>query len=137
MLAFVKPVTGLPRAVCHSLCSRNRLHTGSDKGESSGQIHLCSCCCVPEGKKHLLKGSGDSALVVKNDNACGLNYAGMKVFMSSLPNTEVLCVDFYQDTTHKPHGVFLDHDMKLVVITARGTLSLEDCITDALCEPCS
>eukprot|EP01034_Spumella_vulgaris_P020576 gene20576-26373_t len=56
----------------------------------------------------------------------------MKVFMSSLPDTEVLCVDFYQDTTHKPHGVFLDHDMKLVVITARGTLSLEDCITDAL-----
>jgi sn1-specific diacylglycerol lipase len=42
---------------------------------------------------------------------------------------------FRNNTTHKPFVVFLDHDKKWLVVAVRGTLSLEDCLTDATCEP--
>lgn len=29
----------------------------------------------------------------------------------------------------------MDHEARAVVVAVRGTLSLEDCITDVLCEP--
>jgi len=35
----------------------------------------------------------------------------------------------------KVYAVLLDHDKEQVVVTIRGTLSIEDCITDVLCEP--
>ncbi len=42
---------------------------------------------------------------------------------------------FADDMSNKAYAVALDHDRQLVVVTLRGTLSLEDCVTDALCDP--
>jgi hypothetical protein len=43
-------------------------------------------------------------------------------------------VSFKNNTRIKPYGVFLDHEKEWIVIAVRGTLSLEDCITDVVCE---
>ncbi len=72
------------------------------------------------------------------DNKCGLNYAGMRVITEALGQTEVLYATYVNDSTHKkPFAVVLDHEKQLVVVAIRGTLSLEDCITDVICEPVS
>lgn len=39
------------------------------------------------------------------------------------------------DTKLKPYSIFYDHLENEVIIGIRGTLSLEDCVTDALAEP--
>ena len=79
--------------------------------------------------------SGSHGNLVDGDNCCNLNHAGLNLFTKLLENSEIIYVSFRNDTTHKPYGIFLDHDKEWVVIALRGTLSLEDCITDAICEP--
>lgn len=91
-------------------------------------------CCLPirpRGRKRSLL----REVLVEGDNCCSLNRAGLTVFTKLLDNTELLYVSFRNDTTHKPYGVFLDHDKEWLVVAVRGTLSLEDCITDVTCEP--
>jgi sn1-specific diacylglycerol lipase len=61
----------------------------------------------------------------------------MRVITEALRQTEVLYASYVNDTTHKPFAVVLDHEKQLLVVAIRGTLSLEDCITDALCDPAS
>ena len=52
-----------------------------------------------------------------------------------ISNTEIAYANFFNDTSHKPFIVFLDHDKEQVVISVRGTFSLEDVYTDIVCEP--
>lgn len=68
------------------------------------------------------------------DNYLGLNYAGMSYMTEQMKGTEVAFVSFRNDITNKPYGVFIDHEKAAVVVAVRGTLSIEDCITDVLCE---
>jgi len=73
---------------------------------------------------------------IEGDNCCRLNYYGMKVLTKDMQkNSELIHVSYKNDTRNKPYGIFLDHEKEWVVIAVRGTLSLEDCITDAICEP--
>ena len=51
-----------------------------------------------------------------------------------LESTELIYISFQSDTLHKPYAIFLDHKEEKVVITIRGTLSIEDCITDIECD---
>jgi len=73
--------------------------------------------------------------VIEGDNCCGLNQTGLSIITEHLSNTELVFVSFRNDTTHKVYAVFLDHDKAQVVVAIRGTLSLEDCVTDAICDP--
>jgi sn1-specific diacylglycerol lipase len=73
--------------------------------------------------------------VVEGDNFCGLNYTGLSIVTENLSNTELVYVSFKNDIVHKVYAVFLDHEKEQVVIAIRGTLSLEDCITDVICDP--
>jgi hypothetical protein len=73
---------------------------------------------------------------IEGDNCCRMNYYGMKVLTKDLgENSELVYVSYRNATWTKPYGVFLDHEKGWIVIAVRGTLSLEDCITDAICEP--
>jgi hypothetical protein len=66
---------------------------------------------------------------------CGYNRAGLSVFTEMIDNSELVFVSFRNDMIHKPFAIFLDHHLRAVVITIRGTLSIEDGITDITCEP--
>jgi hypothetical protein len=54
---------------------------------------------------------------------------------NDLQNSELVYFSNKNDTVTQPFGIFLDHSKKWIVIALRGTVSLEDCITNALCEP--
>jgi len=70
---------------------------------------------------------------VAGDNPMGLNYAGLSVVTKQLKDSELVYGSFQNDVDIKPYAVFLDHEKAAVVIAIRGTLSIEDCITDVLC----
>ncbi|KAK9805494.1 hypothetical protein WJX72_001323 [[Myrmecia] bisecta] len=58
--------------------------------------------------------------------------------MTGLPDREVVFVRFVHESTSDkclPYFIAVDRETRSVVIAIRGTLSLEDCLTDALCEP--
>ena len=48
---------------------------------------------------------------------------------------DLIYASFTNDTIAKPFAVFVDFNNKQIIIAVRGTLSLEDCITDVLAEP--
>lgn len=108
----------------------------------TGPCRLCATCCPPVFTPRLNCGmSAESEqrliheVLVEGDNCCKLHKAGLSMFTKLLDRCELVFVSFKNDTTHKPYGVFVDHKKSWVVVAVRGTLSLEDCITDVACEP--
>jgi sn1-specific diacylglycerol lipase len=55
--------------------------------------------------------------------------------MSHLDSAELIYANFSNGINEIPFAVFIDYNRQAVVITVRGTLSLEDCITDAMAHP--
>jgi len=82
-----------------------------------------ACCC-----------RNRSGVGVKDDNVCGLHQASVAQFLSNR-KAELVLASFSNDVSAKPYVIIADHEKKTVVISIRGTLSLEDCITDIVAEP--
>ena len=78
----------------------------------------CSCCWKCSQKPM------DS--VVLEDNCCGCNFAAFRK-MCHLPDTYVVYVTYHVDVGEIPFLVALDYSQKAIVISIRGTLSLEVC----------
>jgi hypothetical protein len=64
-----------------------------------------------------------------------LNGSNNNSLLADLKNSELVYFSNKNETVTQPFGIFLDHSKKWIVIALRGTVSLEDCITNALCEP--
>jgi len=126
IVLYMRPCTGLCRLCCGA-------------GANSCDGGSCAGCCLP-GAGHPRGDAGRSrgrGSVVEGDNFCGLNYTGLSIVTENLAQTELVYVSFKNDIVHKVYAVFLDHEKEQVVIAIRGTLSLEDCITDVICDPAS
>lgn len=123
MFLYMNPCTGWCRLSCRS-CFHNP---------------LCDLCLFrPRAKmqhKRYHTTSGGDGFVVEGDNCCRLHYTGMKGLMDNLIDAELIYVSYKNNIVQKPFGIFLDHEKEWVVIALRGTLSLEDCVTDAYCDP--
>ena len=89
----------------------------------------CCTCCRPSSRSQFSYSS-----IIKGDNLLGANHAGLTHFTRNV-QSEVVYVSYNNTTTAKPFAIFLNHEQKSVVISIRGSLSLEDCITDALADP--
>lgn len=66
---------------------------------------------------------------VLGDNCCGCNLAGLQA-TTSLPYEDLVHVSFIDKVFEVPFFVTFDHETKAVVVTARGTMSLDDVLTD-------
>jgi hypothetical protein len=66
---------------------------------------------------------------------CAWNRTGINHTFESLPESDLVLYSQRNDSIHKPYTLFLDHGRQTVVIAIRGTVSIEDCITDVLCDP--
>jgi len=123
MFMFVNPCSGAC-LLCHSLfCSR--VCSGSE-----------SKCCNERGigvkNKHRFYGDGTSSSTsIRGDNCLGINEAAVAQMTKNI-NSELVFASF-ENTVHvKPYAVFIDHEAQKIVITIRGTISLEDWITDGI-----
>jgi sn1-specific diacylglycerol lipase len=121
--------------LCH--CRRSLQQTSTHQ---TSRIRLCCCCwvgsVVHEQRQHQEENQpGFSSLDVHGLNFLGLNRIGVSAFSEHLGKAELIFISFRNDTIHKPFAIFVDHQEELIVITIRGTLSIEDCITDVTCDP--
>ena len=48
-----------------------------------------------------------------------------------------MCEHFQNGVVETPHAIELDHTCKSIVITMRGSWSLEDCVIDSISDPTS
>ena len=44
-------------------------------------------------------------------------------------------ISFKNSTIYKPYAIFIDHQIKSIIITIKGTSSKDDVITDFNCDP--
>jgi sn1-specific diacylglycerol lipase len=122
MVLFTQPCTGL-----YCLCrSRVKISCARCKRNQCRKCCDNSCCGRDIPSKHTPE--------VKGDNMWGTHHAGLSHFTRNV-KSEVLYVSYRNDTARKPFAVFLDEEDCSVVIAIRGSLSIEDCITDAIADP--
>lgn len=104
-------------------------------------VRMCCCCWVgavprrPGDNTREQDQPGFSAVDIRGLNFVGLNNIGMSFYSQELAKTELVFISFRNDTIHKPFAIFIDHQEECIVITIRGTLSIEDCFTDVNCDP--
>jgi hypothetical protein len=54
---------------------------------------------------------------------------------TQLPHVALMYITQQNDIHHKPYAIFVDHVAKQVIMTIRGTATIQDAVTDALCIP--
>jgi len=122
MVIYMRPCSGFC-SLCHSrFCKIGCTKTSSSFFKSKKG---------PHGKE---KGCDKKDSDISGDNCCSASHAGIASLIK-MNNAEIVYAAFENDSSAKPYAVFLDHDKESIVIAIRGTLSLEDCITDVLAEP--
>lgn len=106
----------------------------------------CVCCCH---SRRRARGGGEEMLPsasttrinavsesyrVEGDNLCQTHKNAI-LLTAGLEEADLVYVQFESSFSDVPYCILLDHAWKSVVVSIRGTFSLEDCITDVLIEP--
>ncbi|CAG5121550.1 unnamed protein product, partial [Candidula unifasciata] len=87
-------------------------------------LPLLRCCCCKKPQN----------VEVVDDNCCLCNFSTAKQ-TSGLQNLDLVYCTYHVDIGETPFFVALDHVYKKVVVAVRGTLSLQDVLTDLKAEP--
>uniref|UniRef100_A0A336LAT9 Diacylglycerol lipase-alpha n=1 Tax=Culicoides sonorensis TaxID=179676 RepID=A0A336LAT9_CULSO len=99
--------------------------------DKTGIVKLCPnlacyptcCCCSCCGKKP------PSNIQIIDDNCCSCNFAALKNMLNS-GEIEVIYATFHVDVGETPFFISVDYTHKKIVISIRGTLSMQDILTD-------
>ena len=113
MLLFVNPCSGVCQ-LCQSLYCRGGCCGGS--ASSSGRRRT---------------GVRLSQHSIRGDSCCGVNEAAVAQFTKSY-DAELVYAAFENSVHVKPYAIFLDHAKQKTVVTIRGTITLEDWISDGI-----
>ncbi|XP_071942299.1 diacylglycerol lipase-alpha-like isoform X3 [Antedon mediterranea] len=93
---------------------------------TTGFCQLCQgcrcCCCFPCLKQK-------KPVTLDDDNCCHCNYAALKK-ISGLDDANIIYTTFHSAVLETPFFIAIDHEKRSVVISIRGTLSMQDCLTD-------
>ena len=84
----------------------------------------CCACCDPEEPG-----------LIENDNCMRCNTAALKAMLPGLLHEDIVHISFKNRMMEVPYFVAIDHRYKKIVVSIRGTLSLEDTITDLCAQP--
>lgn len=100
---------------CTGLC---RLCTGNF-------FRSCTCC------------NSSAPRSVHQDNYCQIHETSMNEILSMREDIkfDIAYASIENTTTLKPYAILLDTEMRTIIIVIRGTMSLEDCVTDLLIDP--
>eukprot|EP00298_Acanthocystis_sp_HF-20_P009532 c18363_g1_i1.p1 GENE.c18363_g1_i1~~c18363_g1_i1.p1 ORF type:complete len:689 (+),score=239.01 c18363_g1_i1:1-2067(+) len=88
-------------------------------------MNLTTGCCKLCFKTHVTKGD--------EDNCCNCNASAVSNIVQN-QNVEINYQSFENTVILKPYLIATDHSLKKIVVAIRGTLSIDDCLTDATAE---
>jgi sn1-specific diacylglycerol lipase len=76
---------------------------------------------------------------ISHGNTVGDNFLHLHrnalIAHSGLDETDLIYANFNNSYNQMPYSIVIDHKWRSVVISIRGTLSLEDCVVDTLLDP--
>lgn len=81
------------------------------------------------------RGNGSDPVPLRGDNWLGIHEAGLLRVAGLHRGCEVVDAQFASGVKMTPYCVLVDHEWRCVVISIRGTMSLEDCLCDLHAEP--
>jgi len=90
--------------------------------ECTASDGLCCCACKPKAK------------VSEGDNLCSTHQAATLAFIRE--NDAELVYSCFENVLYPPFAIFLDRKKMAVIISVRGTMSLEDCVRDLDIQVC-
>jgi len=70
----------------------------------------------------------------EGDNLCHSNHLALKK-LSGLEDNDILYAEFGSSVYCPAFYISVDHDKQAIILSIRGTLSLQDVITDMVCDP--
>lgn len=137
---YVHPVTGVPRLLWGQRC-RSTTTTGAGAGTND---------TVPAGNPSSLATEGETAPLASpsssssngrrctqrwdGDNLCQTHKAAL-LLTAGLTESDLVYAQLHSGFSQNPYCILLDHAWQSVVVSIRGTFSLEDCVTDVLIDP--
>jgi hypothetical protein len=71
----------------------------------------------------------------EGDNICQAHKNALLLTAKLEQETDLVYLQLKSSMTENPYCILLDHEDEVVVVSVRGTFSLEDCVTDVLLEP--
>lgn len=121
LYVFDKPWCGACTLCCFGVCGCSRRHHSMRRQRARQSV------------------SGGPQLpamgpTISGDNGLHLHEAGLLKVIEKL-DCELVYAAFGAGLVETPYAVLVDHEWRTVVIAIRGTMSLDDCVTDALAEP--
>lgn len=88
-----------------------------------------------EGGGRSGRGNGNVPVPLRGDNWLGIHEAGLLRVAGLNRGCEVVDAQFASGVKTTPYCLLVDHEWRCVVISIRGTMSLEDCLCDLHAEP--
>ena len=120
---YVHPVTGVPRLAangCLGCCGSKQQSTSSFQ-ETADPRFSSYGTMGPNGR-------------YEGDNLCESHKTALLLTVG-LKENDLVYLQLKSGFRDNPYCILLDHEWKCVVVSIRGTFSLEDCVTDVLIEP--
>ncbi|KAL7567921.1 hypothetical protein ACA910_019634 [Epithemia clementina (nom. ined.)] len=114
------PVTGIPRLVL--------------KG-----TRTCCClpqhCCMSSNRNHQdLSDDKYYFGYIRGDNLCSFHKSALLLSIGLSNDADLVYLQLKSSFKDAPYSIVLDHEWKSVVLSIRGTFSVEDAVKDALIE---
>lgn len=121
---YERPITGPIGLLARSClgCFREK-YESMCSSEREGQL--------TEGEVELT-GIGDAEF--HGDNLCHTHRTAL-LLTANLSEADLVYAQLRSGFRDNPYCIILDHEWKSVVVSIRGTFSLEDCVTDVLIQP--
>jgi sn1-specific diacylglycerol lipase len=96
---------------------------------------MCGPCELCYGGCRFAFCGGGHASHFPGENCLRIHEAALMRSSAGLRDCELVYGHFRNDLRETPYALFFEPSQRTVVITIRGSMSLDDCITDGLAEP--
>jgi hypothetical protein len=152
LYAFVHPITGIPRLICRhcALCRRRRRrnvgmrpssNASSSANPNSNPSSSSSSTPVPtmddDVERNLLLLDSHDESTCRGDTICEWHKHSLLLTagLADHDHNDLVYAQFTNSFSYVPYCILLDHETASVVVSVRGTLSLEDLVTDVMIDP--
>jgi Lipase (class 3) len=114
---YDRPISGVPRLLTRAKCRCQR-------PVPSPSMHS------PRPTDGLM---GENGRII-GDNLCGIHKSAL-LLTAGIDEADVVYAQLRSSFNEVPYCILLDHRRESIVVSIRGTFSLEDCVTDVLIDP--
>jgi hypothetical protein len=123
LFIYMKPIKG----TCYLAWPRQLFSTLDTAVSLDDKSERYEACCNALNKL--------SFRCVEGDNCLQLNEASLIAQAGLEERSDLVYARFDNGLVETPHCIIIDRKWKSIVLSIRGSLSLEDCLIDVLCDP--